>query len=154
MPVTIDENIQNMISHHLSLIKTQIENRSLELASKETKETEETEKSAVMPRHAFQSINEYAPGRPITEEDPESKVTAFFRMLFTSTLGVSAILAVVFGIFGLVGFGGVEQGHPELVELVEQQRAAFIDIAKIFAGAVVGAAGANALTSHGRVASS
>lgn len=133
----ISEDIQKMISQHLRVVETQIWNHAEELAANE-------QSDEVMPRHAFQAINDYAPGIKFT--GPLVEKREVLRDIFTSTIGVSAILAVVFGAFGLIGFEAPANAGGEVVQALAEQKNAFIDIAKIFAGAVVGAAGASVAT--------
>jgi hypothetical protein len=82
------------------------------------------------------AILEYAPGQPIQEiiqHQVEAGVAAasaepwsWRRSLLRSISGVTiiaAVLAIVFGVLGFVGVGGTS---------------GFLDISKIFAGAIVG----------------
>jgi hypothetical protein len=84
----------------------------------------------------------YAPGDPF----PQAARRSWFGGW--SNTAVLGVLTLVFGLLGLVGVGIIgsptgagAEGAKSLIP--------FLDIAKIFAGAIVGAAGATAAASRG-----
>jgi hypothetical protein len=109
----------------------------------------------IEPWHVDEAIQEYAPGHPVSEviaDHVRQGVAAsapldesWLRSITRSINGVtiiSALLAVAFGFLALSGVGGAEGGTTA---------SGFLDIAKIFAGAVVGstATGVAAEARHG-----
>ena len=112
------------LEDHLLYIKSKI----IEEAQKVAKESRGED--TIQPLDVAEAAKLYAPGRQVTAQ----KETSFWHRVGDSITGitlVSAILAIVFGLLGY--FTASQEG--------------WLDIAKIFAGAVVGSAGA-AMTSN------
>ena len=112
------------LDDHLLYIKRKI----IEEARKVAKESRGED--TIQPLDVAEAAKLYAPGRQISAQ----KEISFWRRLTDSITGItliSAILAIVFGFLGY--FTPTQEG--------------WLDIAKIFAGAVVGSAGA-AITSN------
>lgn len=113
------------LDKHMEIVKNRILERASELA--------EAEKCAIEPRHISEAAKVFAPGieLPPKKEGWPASITAFFSAIFAwspSITTVSALLAVVFGAIGWrspVGTAGANA----------------FDIAKVFAGAIVGSAG-------------
>jgi hypothetical protein len=73
-----------------------------------------------------------------TIEDDQKSRASWFRDNMTGLMVISTIMALAFGCLGALGLwlGGT----------TKEATAGFLDIAKLFAGALVGAAGANVAT--------
>jgi hypothetical protein len=130
-PRTIAETpFEKSLDQHLQDIREKIIKRAESLP---------TEGEAVDFSHVAQAISEYAPGRELPKVEPE-KGLRFFLALFPPFILLSGILTVVFGVLGLVTLGS---------ESVKQSPIGpgFLDIAKIFAGAMVGSASGNITSS-------
>jgi hypothetical protein len=112
------ERVEQYLNDYFTDLTTQIYRQALQVADREGRRQE------IQSRDVAQACIDIAPGRPFPVEQ---------------TLGqrISAILAVIFGI---IGFAGLARGE----DVVKP----FIDIAQIFAGAVVGSTGAAAVASR------
>ncbi len=112
---------------YLGELDADIKSRAKDLAGKDMPST----------KNLAQAAFEYAPGKsgPMQKGWGERIWTAL-SSLFSSIIFLSALLAVTFGILGLSGAAG--GGDSTTTQ-------GFLDIAKIFAGAVVGSAGASAV---------
>lgn len=113
----------NALEEHLNRIRDKILVRADELAKKEG--------AAITPGfiHLAQAIHEYAPGKMCANESTPSwsRSLGLFSQPYSVTT-ISAILAFVFAVFGLLAINF----SPEI------GGGNYLDIAKIFAGAVVG----------------
>jgi hypothetical protein len=82
----------------------------------------------------FEALKDYVPGKPVA---PERQVGWFNRNV-TGFIGITSGLAIIFGLLGIV---------PFLIKDVSKDylpiATAFLEIAKIFAGAIVGGAAAS-----------
>ncbi|WP_226701877.1 hypothetical protein [Microbulbifer elongatus] len=90
-----------------------------------------------------EAAKEYAPGKRFPGEHQHSWRASILSQLSAVTL-ISALLAIV---FGCIAFGisiAAEEGEPV------PDVSGYIDLVKIFAGAVVGSTGAAAVASHTR----
>ena len=115
----LTESQESELKEYLSDIKEKI----VAQAQKGAKE------GSIKPKDLLSAINLYVPGSPVTET--QSLRRRFLGSITAVTL-LSAILALFFGVYGLLA-----EGNP-----------AFVDIAKIFAGAIVGSAAATQLPSR------
>lgn len=91
-----------------------------------------------------EAAKEYAPGKRFPNEQHNSWRESILSQLSAVTL-ISALLAIM---FGGIAFGisiAAEDGDPV------PDVSGYIDLVKIFAGAVVGSTGAAAMANHARV---
>jgi hypothetical protein len=131
------------LDSHLKYIREIIVKEAIALSDKNR--TEENQPSgSVVPREQdiWVAALKYAPGTPFPPRD-EGHSPRFFSFGGWSNTGVLAALTFVFGILGLIGIGLIGSAPPG--SEAAKSLGPFLDIAKIFAGAIVGAAGA-----HGR----
>ena len=129
--IDAESPLQNALDEHLRVIREKITKRAESLP---------TEGEAVDFSHVAQAIAEYAPGGEIPKAEPV-KGLRFFLALFPPFILLSFILTVVFGVLGLWATLGSESTKQSLIG------PGFLDIAKIFAGAMVGSASANITSS-------
>ena len=113
-----NEALNKCLNEHLDKLKTEIKSRSDEIAKEENNE--------MNIHHLTDAINEFAPGNQINDFNERQ---GFFANLSPFTL-ISSILAVTFAILGLWASNGQNGLGAQ----------GFLDIAKIFAGAIVGSA--------------
>jgi hypothetical protein len=131
-PRTIAETpFEKSLDQHLQDIRKKIIKRAESLP---------TEGEAVDFSHIAQAIAEYAPVGEIPKAEPV-KGFRFFLSLFPPFILLSFILTVVFGVLGLWVTLGSESPKQSPIG------PGFLDIAKIFAGAMVGSASANITSS-------
>ena len=90
----------------------------------------------VQARDVAQACSEIAPGSPFPKEQ------TFWQRIGSTITGITLISAILAIVFGGIGFAGLRWGGAQGAESVK----AFIDIAQIFAGAVVGSTGAAAIS--------
>lgn len=141
------ESIDAFLRAHLQSIEGRIRARARDLAKDDGRERVEVMDIAA-------AAKEYAPGRPVpegragSEEVMVSEVgidsierkssvqnpLTFKDRILSSISGITLISAALAILFGLIGYFGIRTG----AESVQ----GFIDIAQIFAGAVVGSTGA------------
>jgi hypothetical protein len=103
------------LDEHLESIRKEIIQEAKTLA-------EEDSSSEVLPKHVAQAAMRFAPGERFPAE------MGFWARIFASISGItiiSAILAICFGVLTAIGKGD------------------YLDVVKIFAGAVVGSTGAS-----------
>jgi hypothetical protein len=116
------------LSDHLASIEAKIIDEARKLITNGA-----TEQMAVA-----EAARRYAPGDQFPENrDP--KPTPFWSRIAESISGitlVTAVLAIIFGVLGLLDIHGDKESAQR-----------WIDVAKIFAGAVVGSAGVSAVSS-------
>ena len=118
--------LEKVLDEHLVKVKEKILNKAKEIASQDQEDLSVT--------HLATAINEYAPGNPSIAANVIKDRRRFFDYVPPVTV-LSAILAFAFAGLGLWAL----LGKPEVRELGSQ---GFLDIAKIFAGAIVGSASA------------
>jgi hypothetical protein len=115
------------LQEHLDLVRNKVVTEAEERAKRDNR-------SAVEPRDIAEAVKVFAPGENITADTSTGRMSYPASILervlswTPSITTVSAVLAIVFGIIGW-----------------KSQSASAFDIAKIFAGAVVGASGAAAV---------
>lgn len=130
----LDEDL--WLNEHLFEIREKIVARAKELL---VDANYELTKAAALSEAAM----EYAPGKRFPDEERPSWRESILSQLSAVTL-ISALLAIV---FGCIAFGisiAAEEGEPV------PDVSGYIDLVKIFAGAVVGSTGAAAVASHAR----
>lgn len=131
----ITEGATLWLRDHLGEIKTKIVLYAKEIAQHE----HENENAPIAARHVAAAALVFAPGKPIQAQpvDYENE-NAFWRRMGLSITGVTLVaglLAIVFGLIGLAVKGN------------ESLATGAWDIAKIFAGAVVGSTTTAAVSS-------
>jgi hypothetical protein len=112
---------------YMAPIKPKILKRAVELSSAD-------DASELSASHAFEAMKEYVPGRPTTVATTR---LGWFNQNVTGFIGITAGLAIIFGILGIVPL--LKENLPDKFA---QYSAGFLEIAKIFAGALVGGAAA------------
>jgi len=129
------------LDKHLAHIRGLIENEALSSG-----QSENTAPGTPVPREQdiWKAALKFAPGIPFPDEGGQRRRWITFGNW--SNTAVLAMLTFVFGLLGLVGVGliGTTPANSELAKSLGP----FLDIAKIFAGAIVGAAGATAAVSR------
>jgi|SRR5829696_5593196 len=90
---------------------------------------------SIQSKDVAQACAEFAPGNPFPTEQ------SLGQRIASSITGITIISAILAIVFGLIGFLGLRYGGQG-ADTVK----AFIDIAQIFAGAVVGSTGAAAVS--------
>jgi hypothetical protein len=117
------DNIWNM---YIESVRPRIKDRATELA----KQDERSEPTAI---DIFHAIQEFVPGKslPVTME----RTQGWFSRTFSGFTAVAGIMTLAFGVLGLAG---ANSGSPA----VATATTGFLEIAKIFAGAMVGGAAA------------
>jgi len=137
MPTTVSEsplgqNLAQSLDDHLQRVRGKIVQRSSELAS--------ADKEPIGLSHLARALEQFAPGREIptvAASEPPTGLIARFPPLAI----LSSILAVAFAALGL----WATLGSAEVKANLGGQ--GFLDIAKIFAGAIVGSATATVTSS-------
>jgi hypothetical protein len=127
-------NIDRALDDHMEFLKTKIKREASSIA--------QSKDQNVGLSDIAEAVSRYAPGVPISTDRRKDDIS--FRRRFGAALTpvtvVSAFLAVVFGGIGLaIVLWGGDNGS------VQYSQGAF-DIAKIFAGAIVGSTGASIAT--------
>ncbi len=117
--------LDKVLDDHLAKIKKKIINRAFEIASEAQEELSVT--------HLAAAIDEYAPGTHVFLHGETMPKRGFFDYVPPVAL-LSAILACAFAALGLWAV----LGQQNIKEGLGSQ--GFLDIAKIFAGAIVGSA--------------
>jgi hypothetical protein len=118
----LDDDSTSVLSGHMRAIEQRILERARELAGSQT----------ISAIYVEKAIREFAPGDPY----PQNRHWLYLTWTLAGTTLISALLAATFG--GLALFGG---SH-----LSPTNQVAFLDIAKVFAGAVVGSTGASVVS--------
>jgi hypothetical protein len=120
-----------VLTEHLAQIRAAIIARAEELAEEERGE-DSPMKPAIRPIHYLKAIDELAPGR---EFDPAALKQSGLWHRFLDSVSpitlIASLLTIVFAAFGLWAVSSDPKGI---------NGAAYLDIAKIFAGAIVGSA--------------
>ncbi len=128
MPTPAPESLQRTLDEHLLRLRGKILQRAEGLAS------DEQEEPGVS--HLAKAIAEFAPGRAGSVE-----LRNGFFSYFSPLAVLSSMLAIAFAGLGL----WATLGNPEVKANLGGQ--GFLDIAKIFAGAIVGSATATVASS-------
>jgi hypothetical protein len=147
-------SVDSFLEAHLKAIEKKIRARAAQFAK------DDGSGEQIQPMHVAAAARLYAPGYPLFEwakvgqgasqgeEQPSngpgttSQVTLGFRdRILSSISGVTIISAILAIVFGAIGAYGLSQGT--------QNVQGFIDIAQIFAGAIVGSAGAAVVSPAG-----
>jgi hypothetical protein len=143
----LSDALEGSLSEYLESTRVRIVERATEIASMPPTPTAEDASGPAIVKveiiHLAKAIEEVTPG--FGGSLVSSRVGFFDRISggLTSFTGVSAILAILFSILGLCALL-----VPAAKDLKGQSQA-FLDVAKIFAGAVVGSAGVT-VVSRGR----
>lgn len=125
----LSNTLEAVLNEHLQNVKNLIVTRAAELTQEGMQNLEI--KNANLPitvKHLNRAIEEYAPGE-IIEIAPKSFWSRFWEAITPFTL-VCLIMTIVFAAFGAI-YGESKEGAKS-----------FIDIAKIFAGVIVGSTSA------------
>ncbi|HMG77443.1 MAG TPA: hypothetical protein VK591_02095 [Xanthobacteraceae bacterium] len=109
---------------YIGPIKRKIENRAIEIAKADDGRTEVTSGDAI------DALREFVPGKPVNPSPPEPRQNWLSRT-FTGFTGIVAFMTLAFGALGALGLFAT---NPEVVKATQ----GFLEIAKIFAGAVIG----------------
>jgi hypothetical protein len=121
--------VEQVIDAHLRMLRSKILVRAVELSTQDSAGVV-PDGAAVGIAHVAQAIAEYAPGTPVNRiPDPGVR---FWDVVSPVTV-ISTGLCVVFAAFGLWAVLG---------ERTAIHGQSYLDIAKIFAGAIVGSTGA------------
>lgn len=123
------------LKEHLDVVKESITAEANKVASKQRRST-------IEPSDIAQATLHYAPGHQLVLQ--ESAWKAFGRNVIASVTGVtivSAILAIAFGVIGWI------VAKDTAADAGQLSSGAF-DIAKIFAGAIVGSTSATVITNR------
>jgi hypothetical protein len=105
-------------------IKRKIKNRAAEIAKADDGRTEVTSGDVI------DALREFVPGKPVLPNPTELKESWWPRM-FTGFTGTVAFMTLAFGVLGALGLFST---NAEVVKATQ----GFLEIAKIFAGAVIG----------------
>jgi hypothetical protein len=111
---------------YIDPIKPRIRSRAMEIAKAD-------DRSEITAVDVFEALKEFVPGKavPLT---PQSQ--SWFRTTFTGFTGVAGIMALAFGILGIIPFFGLVSAQSAYASVAS----GFLEVAKIFAGAMVGGA--------------
>ena len=120
-----DENINRWLEAHLLTIQEKIRSQAQSMADSDGRKT-------IEPRDIAEAAKLYAPGELVpTTLSPEP--LTFRQRVLSSISGITLISAILAVVFGIIGY--FSRGEAQIT-------AGAWDIAKIFAGAVVGSTGA------------
>jgi hypothetical protein len=125
------QRVEQYLSDYFTDLTTQIYRQALQVADSEGRRDE------IQTKDVAQACRDMAPGRPFPIEQ------TFRQRIGSSITGITIISAALAVIFGVIGFAGLGPGGGK-DDVVQP----FIDIAQIFAGAVVGSTGAAAVASR------
>jgi hypothetical protein len=109
---------------YIGPIKRKIENRAIEIAKADDGRTEVTSGDVI------DALREFVPGKPVYPGPPEPRQNWLSRT-FTGFTGIVAFMTLAFGALGALGLFST---NAEVVKATQ----GFLEIAKIFAGAVIG----------------
>ncbi|MCB9211769.1 MAG: hypothetical protein H6690_00250 [Erysipelotrichaceae bacterium] len=121
----LNEESKLVLKSHLGKIEKQIVNYAHEIAKDENEED-------VSPAIILKAALLYAPGKKYYNFDNMT----LGKRIVSSISGITIITAILAIIFGLIG------------AFVNSNDGSWIDIAKIFAGAIVGSTGANVVRTY------
>jgi hypothetical protein len=125
---TLDDMFDEVWTMYADPLKGRVRDRAREIAESDKR----TEATAV---DAFDALKEFIPGKPVTSLPAQRD--GWINRNVTGFIGITAVLTIVFGILGLAPLFSKE--------FPKEAATGFLEIAKIFAGALVGgAAGAAA----------
>jgi hypothetical protein len=122
--VTLTEGSKAWLREHLAAVQEQIIREARQVATSEGDQD-------ILPKHVSQAAMRFAPGARYPDEH------TWGQRILSSISGItiiSALLALLFGILSIPRIGGPNSTGN-------------VDIAKVFAGAIVGSAGA-AVSTH------
>lgn len=139
----MSEALKTVLSDHLEKLRTRILQRATEIASESRRSTSE-EESAIAKSgqveidlpHLTKALREIEPGF-----DPDSAPQGIGRQISDAMRSFTAALAIMAIIFAVLGLFALQSNSPAAKGL-KNQSDAFLDVAKIFAGAIVGSTGA------------
>lgn len=125
-------NLKETLEEHLESIKKKIADRALDIASSKTpgESAKSVEKPKVSISDLAQAIDEMTHAYPVQKEQKMQ-----FFDLFPPFTCICAILCLAFAVLGLLPLLITDE---KLVIKATTQTSGFLDIAKIFAGAIVG----------------
>ena len=121
-PVLSEATIDYVTVKYLPRVVDDVRKRALEIAAAEDRKPDEI--------HVFRACDEYFLGKGLSDR---KRFWPWLEANFTGFMIITSILAIIFGYFGAMGG--------------EEKNKEFLEIAKIFAGALVGAAAGAAATS-------
>ena len=117
--LSLTEGSSVWLSEHLQRVQDKIIERAGKLAERDNR-------TNVEPRDVAEAVKAFAPGVVVPDVKPWWRILSWSPTITT----VSALLAIIFGV---IGYFVLRNG---------KDATSLFDIAKVFAGAVVGAAGA------------
>ena len=127
---TTSNHGQDYIVDYFQWLADRIQNRATLIASQQGRDMET--------RDLAQACSELAPGDPFPQEQ------SLGQRITSSITGITLVSAILAIVFGAIGFAVLRWGGTQGADSVKT----FIDIAQIFAGAVVGSTGAAAISSR------
>lgn len=133
-------NVLGAIQEHISLITELIKKHAIQLANDDLQDKDQP----IGIVYVAQALNDYAPGHIVPKQITDTrqgKWEVFFSYVSPLTI-ISSLLAILFAVLGLWASGAVGDLPPDKIKLLDGK--AYMDIAKIFAGAIVGSATASA----------
>ena len=133
----LPRELESSLEQHMVKVGRHIREKAVQLAKEEADGPRVAEVSIL---HLATAIRSIAPGIEIEMNVGAEKPVGFFRRLPPVTT-ISAVLTVVFGVIGVLA---IRYGGNNI------EGRGFVDIAKIFAGAIVGSATAAAAMKPGR----
>jgi hypothetical protein len=149
---TLPPTLDAVVREHLELLHAQIVRRAFALADEVTgmeglESTSATvSRSLVAPTHVLKALAELAPGYQVVSVlSPPPKFWDRFASSVSPITLISAVLTIVFAAFGLWALVAAGRGS---VGGQKVDGSAYLDIAKIFAGAIVGSASVTATTAR------
>lgn len=137
MPTTesgekVEQVFEETWKSHIEQIKPRVLERVTEL-----RKDDENGSTALQ---VAQALQEYIPGKPIGGDKILPR-PSWFHSTFSGFTAVSGVMALAFGFLGLLGlFSEVQKIAGPQAEQVKSVAGGFLEIAKIFAGAMVGGA--------------
>lgn len=133
----IPEIDKQFVDEHLQGVRKRILQAAKKSAKNDSTDGEET----LWAPHIAKAIAEYAPGKPFKGEikDVKPQKKPLFSWNVSPVTGISASLAIVFAGFGLWATLGTQN---------KIGGESYLDIAKIFAGAIVGSTTATAVAAN------
>jgi hypothetical protein len=121
----LSDSLSSALDLHFEVLKKSIEEKVSELANDKEPNI----------RDLNEAVDFYTAGNPKIEEQKPSKYEVFFSYISPFTI-LCAFLAIAFALLGLVNGAGSS---------LKGAQPGFLDISKIFAGAIVGSTSATAL---------
>jgi hypothetical protein len=111
---------------YIDPVKPRIRSRASEIAKAD-------DRSEVTAIDVFEALKEFVPGKQIAQSPASASSQGWFNRTFAGFTGIAGIMALAFGVLGLVGIFSANASVSKATE-------GFLEIAKIFAGAMVGGA--------------